>query len=148
MARVIKDLAVAVSTYQDNQGQTKNRYKNIGVLMESEGRDGVSQFMMLDRSFNPAGVPFKDGSDRILISMFDPRDQNDNGGGNQRSQGGNQRGNDQRGGYGGGDQGQRGNGGYGGQGNQQRGNGGQQGGGYGNQQGGGRRADVDDEIPF
>lgn len=87
--KVLKELAVAVSTYEDrNTGQTKNRYRNIGVLMESENERGEkNRFLMMDRAFNPAGVPFKPGSDKILISLFDPRDQNDNSG----SQGGGSR---------------------------------------------------------
>lgn len=78
--KVLKELAVAVSTYEDrNTGQTKNRYRNIGVLMESENDRGEkNRFLMLNRDFNPAGVMFKPGSDKILVSLFDPRDQNDN----------------------------------------------------------------------
>lgn len=85
--KVIKELAVAVAQYEDRQtGQTKNRYENIGVLMESTNDRGeVNQFLMLNRSFNPAGVPFKPGSDKILISMFDPRPR-DGQGGQQRPQ--------------------------------------------------------------
>ena len=30
--------------------------------------------LMLNRHFNPAGVPFKDGSDTIIISQFDVRE--------------------------------------------------------------------------
>lgn len=73
--KVVKELAVAVASYEDrNTGQTKNRYKNIGVLMESTNDRGeTNTFLMLDRSFNPAGVPFKQGSDKILISLFDPK---------------------------------------------------------------------------
>lgn len=73
--KVIKELAVAVASYEDRAtGQTKNRYKNIGVVMESTNDRGeTNTFMMLDRSFNPAGVPFKPGSDKILVSMFEPR---------------------------------------------------------------------------
>lgn len=62
------DLAVKTGTYQVN-GETKGRYENIGAIME--GSDG--QFMMLKRSFNPAGVPFKEGSDAILVSLFQPK---------------------------------------------------------------------------
>lgn len=68
--RKIKDLAVVVSSYTDNQGQTKNRYVNVGALMESD----KGQFLMLNRHFNPAGVPHRDGSDAILVSMFDPKE--------------------------------------------------------------------------
>lgn len=89
MAKVLKELAVATGTYEDrNTGQTKNRYKNVGVLMEVENDRGEkNRFLMLERSFNPAGVPFKAGSDKILISMFDPRD-NSQGGGNRQSDSG------------------------------------------------------------
>ena len=69
MAKLIKELAVVVGSYTKN-GDTKKKYKNIGVMMQ--GDDG-GQFLMLDRSFNPAGVPFKEGSDGVLISLFDPK---------------------------------------------------------------------------
>lgn len=94
--KVLKELAVAVASYEDRStGQTKNRYRNIGVLLESENERGEkNRFLMLDRSFNPAGVPFKPGSDKILISMFDPRDNSQgepqNNGGQQQTQGDNQ----------------------------------------------------------
>ena len=83
---VIKELSVAVGSYEDrSSGQTKNRYKPIGVLMESTDRDGrTNQFIMLDRSFNPAGVPFKQGSDKILISLFDPKPRDGSQGGQSR----------------------------------------------------------------
>lgn len=85
--KVLKELAVAVASYEDrSSGQQKNRYKNIGVLMESTNDRGeVNTFLMLDRSFNPAGVPFKLGSDKILISLFDPKPRDETGGGRQQS---------------------------------------------------------------
>ena len=47
----------------------------------------VNRFLMLDRSFNPAGVPFKPGSDKILVSLFDPKPRDgQQGGGADRSQ--------------------------------------------------------------
>lgn len=95
MAKVLKELAVSVGSYEDrSSGQMKNRYENIGVLMEVvNDRGETNRFLMIKRSFNPAGVPFKPGSDKILISMFDPRD---------NSQGGSAAGDDQRGGPSGG----------------------------------------------
>lgn len=77
--RKVKDLAVVTGTYQSN-GETKKRYANVGALMEGDN----GQFLMLNAHFNPAGVPRKEGSESILVSMFDPRDQN--GGQQQRSQ--------------------------------------------------------------
>lgn len=62
------DLAVKTGSYQSG-GETKNRYANIGAVME--GDNGM--FVVLNRHFNPAGVPFKEGSDQILVSCFEPR---------------------------------------------------------------------------
>lgn len=82
--RKVKDLAVVTGTYQSN-GETKKRYANVGALMEGDN----GQFLMLNAHFNPAGVPRKDGSESILVSMFDPKERDGNGG-QQRSQSGGQ----------------------------------------------------------
>ena len=82
MAKKLYDLAVVVSTYQDRQtGENKNRYQNVGAVMQSE--DG-GKFLMLEAWFNPAGVPRREGSSSVLVSMFAPKDANGQpqGGGN------------------------------------------------------------------
>lgn len=70
MATKLYDLAVKTGEYQ-SQGQTKGRYLNIGAVMQAD--DG-GKFIMLHRTFNPAGVPDLSGrgGDSILISMFEP----------------------------------------------------------------------------
>ncbi len=68
----IYDLAVVTGSYQ-SQGETKNRYQNIGAVMQ---KDDGGKFLMINRTFNPAGVPFKEGSESILVSMFPPKDGN------------------------------------------------------------------------
>ena len=78
----IKDLAVKTGSYVVNN-ETKNRYENIGAIME--GQDG-SKFMFLKRSFNPAGVPFKDGSTDIIVSMFDVKKNGEAGQQTQQTQ--------------------------------------------------------------
>lgn len=71
MATLVKELAVAVSSYTDPAtGQQKSRFQQIGVLMRNDQGD---DFILLSRSFNPAGVPFKPGSDKIIVSCFDPK---------------------------------------------------------------------------
>lgn len=66
------DISVKTGEYTDKNGEVKGRYENIGtVWMGDKG-----QYMMMKRTFNPAGVPFKDGSDSIFISMFAPREEN------------------------------------------------------------------------
>lgn len=65
------DLLVTVGTFTDRTGQQKSRYLNIGAAMRS---DNGGMFLLLDRSFNPAGVPY-DASrgNAILVSMFEPK---------------------------------------------------------------------------
>lgn len=93
----LKDLAVKVGSYTDNQGLEKGRYENIGAIMQSD--DG-NMFVMLKRTFNPAGVPGNADRDSILVSAFDPQQRN--GQQSNGQQGGNQRGQSNGGGYGGG----------------------------------------------
>lgn len=60
------DLAVKTGSYEKN-GETKNRYQNVGVMIE--GNNGP--YILLDKTFNPAGI--QDGKDKVLISMFEPK---------------------------------------------------------------------------
>lgn len=76
MPQKIKDLAVKTGSYTDRSGQTKGRYENVGSILQMD--DG-SKMMLLKRSFNPAGVPHKEGSDQIIISMFDPKERDGSG---------------------------------------------------------------------
>lgn len=78
-AKKIRDLAVKTGSYTDRDGTTKGRYKNVGSLMESD--DG-SKFILLDTTFNPAGVPNPDNRDNVLISIFELKDSD----GGQRQQ--------------------------------------------------------------
>ena len=63
------DLAVKVGEYEKD-GQTKNRYQNIGMILE---KDDGGRFIILERSFNPAGVPNPDNKSSLIISMFEPK---------------------------------------------------------------------------
>lgn len=80
MPRKIKELAVKTDSYTDRNGETKGRYENIGSILQLD--DG-SKMLLLKRSFNPAGVPFKEGSDQIIISMFDPKERDGGAHGSQ-----------------------------------------------------------------
>ena len=73
MANKMYDVVVKTGTYQKGN-ETKNRYENIGVVMDN----GDGPFMLLKRTFNPAGVPDLkgDNSDMVLVSMFQPQEQN------------------------------------------------------------------------
>ena len=70
-AKKVYDLAVSTRRYTDSEGNEKSAYENVGSVLEMD--DG-GRMILLKRSFNPAGVPFKDGGDQIIISMFVPKD--------------------------------------------------------------------------
>lgn len=71
-ATKIRDLAVKVSEYTDGQGQTKGRYENIGSMMK--GEDG-GIFLIMKRTFSPAGVPNPEGRDSIMVGCFELKEQ-------------------------------------------------------------------------
>lgn len=64
------DLAVKVGEYTKN-GETKGRYINVGMVLS----DGQNDLFLLNRTFNPAGVPNPDGKDSVLLSKFAVREQ-------------------------------------------------------------------------
>lgn len=67
MATKTHDLVVKIGEYTKD-GEKKNRYENIGSVFENE--DGGS-FMLLKRTFNPAGVPNPDNKDSVIVSRFE-----------------------------------------------------------------------------
>lgn len=64
------DVAVVTGKYQDNTGATKNRYMNIGAVMQGDN----GPFLLLDPMVNLAAVPREPGKDRVICSLFEPRD--------------------------------------------------------------------------
>lgn len=64
-----KDLAVGVRKYMLD-GQEKTQWANVGEILED---DTGKRMILLDRHFNPAGIPFQEGKSRIAISEFDPK---------------------------------------------------------------------------
>lgn len=72
------DLVVKTGEYTDGQGQTKGRFKNVGVMMEGDN----GPYILLDRTFNPAGVGGNDGRESIIVSLYEPKQE---GGGQQNS---------------------------------------------------------------
>lgn len=65
------ELKVKTGSYTDVSGQVKNRYETIGSVMEGER----GPYMLLKRTFNPAGVEVDPGRDMVMVSMFEPRPQ-------------------------------------------------------------------------
>ena len=67
MATKTHDLAVKVGKYMKD-GEEKNRYENVGGVFET---DEGGSFILLKRTFNPAGVPNPDNKDSVIISRFE-----------------------------------------------------------------------------
>ena len=70
MSKIKYDLSVKTGEYTDRDGNTKGRYENIGKVFQ--GDNGF--FLVLKRTFNPAGVPNPEDRDSVLVSMFEPRE--------------------------------------------------------------------------
>jgi len=64
------DLVVKVGEYTDGQGQTQGRFKNVGVMMDGD----KGPYILLDRTFNPAGVGGNEGRESIIVSLYEPKD--------------------------------------------------------------------------
>ena len=79
--RKLYDLAVKTGEYTNQYGETKGRWQNVGRVMQD---DNGGKFILLNRTFNPAGVEVQPGRDSVALSMFPPKDQNggNNGGNN------------------------------------------------------------------
>jgi len=78
--RKTHDLAVKVGEYTNAQGEKKNRYQNVGAVMQGDN----GQFIMLAKWFNPAGVVDARGGESILLSMFEPRQEGQQPSGQQQ----------------------------------------------------------------
>ena len=71
MPKKVYDLAVKTGEYTNGAGETKARWLTVGQVMED---DRGGQFVLLRRSFNPAGVDVPQGRDSVVLSMFTPKD--------------------------------------------------------------------------
>lgn len=63
------DIAAVVGEYEKD-GETKAEWKNVGVIMKN---DEGKPFILLDRTFNPAGMPNPENKKNCLLSLFTPK---------------------------------------------------------------------------
>ena len=70
----IGSLSVKTGTYMKD-GVEKGRYENIGTMMQSD--DG-GFYVILKKTFNPAGVNQGDGKDSIIASVYQDNNQGQN----------------------------------------------------------------------
>lgn len=71
-ARKVFDLMVKTGEYTDKTGAKKARWLPVGRVMQ--GDDG-SEYILINKTFNPAGVPDLSGKggDAVLIRKFEAR---------------------------------------------------------------------------
>lgn len=62
----IKNVVVKTGEYTDRGGNTKGRYEKVGRVMQTD--DG-REMVLLNRTFNPAGVP--SDKESIILNFFD-----------------------------------------------------------------------------
>ena len=74
MSTKLYDCMVAVSKYNDQNGNTKTKWENIGAIWQNTDKNGNTyETLMLKRTFNPAGLDAKEGADSVRVSLFKPK---------------------------------------------------------------------------
>lgn len=66
MSKKVYDICVKTGSYTNRDGETKNRYQNVGAVIQGDN----GPFILLERWFNPAGVDTD--RDSVLLSLFKP----------------------------------------------------------------------------
>ena len=69
------DLCVSTRKYTDKTGNEKSFWENVGTVFE---KDDGKAFIVLKAHFNPAGIQRKEGSESVVISLFKPKNDNNN----------------------------------------------------------------------
>lgn len=65
------NLVVKNGSYTTRDGKEKHRYLTIGQL--HDGQNG--EYITLDAHINLAALPRKDGDTRVMVSLYEPRDE-------------------------------------------------------------------------
>ena len=74
MTTKLYNICASTGKFTDNNGKNKNRYVRVGSVLKGD----YGAYIMLDAHFNPAGIPRKEGSSSVILSLFRPKD-NDSG---------------------------------------------------------------------
>lgn len=81
--RKVYDIVAKVGEYQGKDGEMRARWQTVGAMLEGD----KGPFLMLAKWFNPAGVADSRGGESLLLSLFEPkqeeRGQNKNDAGQQ-----------------------------------------------------------------
>jgi hypothetical protein len=64
------DIVAKVGEYQGKDGEMKAKWQSVGAVLEGD----KGPFMLLEKWFNPAGVPDAKGGSAIMLSLFSPKE--------------------------------------------------------------------------
>ena len=70
MAKKIYDVGAKTGEWIDKQGEKKSNWVNVGSIWKNDDGD---PWLVLNRHFNPAGIPHDPARDTISLSLFKPR---------------------------------------------------------------------------
>lgn len=70
-AKVKYNITIKVGSYTDAKGDTKGRYKTVGMVME---KDDNSRFIFIDPFFNFAAVTRQEGKEMVICSLMEPKE--------------------------------------------------------------------------
>jgi hypothetical protein len=65
--RKLYDVAIPLGTYEDRNGVEKVRWQNVGAVLEGD----KGAYLLLDRWFNPAGMPNPENRTSVVLTLFD-----------------------------------------------------------------------------
>ena len=80
MPKKVYDLKVATSSYTGKDGKEHKNWEDIGAVMQD---DNGGKYIILKTTFNPAGVPRKEGTASITVRLFPLKDNTQQGSNSQ-----------------------------------------------------------------
>jgi hypothetical protein len=69
MAKKMYDVEIPLGSYTDRDGKQKTRWQNVGAMMEGD----KGPYLLIDRWFNPGGLPNPDDRTSVILSLIEPR---------------------------------------------------------------------------
>lgn len=69
------DIAYGKGKYTNQNGEEKTSWQTVGAVFQND-KGGV--YMLLDRAFNPAALAGGEKGNSCLLSLFPPKDKNQN----------------------------------------------------------------------
>lgn len=69
MAKKAYDVVAKTGEYTDREGNTKPKWLNVGAVLKTDN----GHVLLIDRHFNPAGLPDPENRGTVMLSLFEPK---------------------------------------------------------------------------